>query len=415
MKKKAIILIILVTLIGGVAYSRIFSKNSKDVLAVKTTIVSKGEVKSYLSTTGIIKSKESNDYYGIQGKVKEVKVKVGDKVKKGDILVTYEAQDLNIAVKQAQLQYDNAVLQNRDLNNQNREITNKLTNINKNINDLNAQIENDKKRLAELAYEKSPNAAEEMQRRQQNIATLNQQKTALESKKETIQNISSEKLKQQENAVALAKLNLDNAKENLAKNKTSIVAEADGTVTAINVQGGAMGSAAQPAVSVQNLDKLKLLVSLGKYDATKVKLGNVAIVKNGDKEVEGKVSFISPVAKKSVTASGSDTVLDIEIDFPGNEESFKIDFEVDVEILLGQANGAVLVPTEAIRSTKNGESFVYVLSNDVVSERKIKLGIQSDMEAEVVDGLKESEKVVLNPNSSLQDGSKVKEVEGGEK
>jgi hypothetical protein len=37
------------------------------------------------------------------------------------------------------------------------------------------------------------------------------------------------------------------------------------------------------------------------------------------------------------------------------------------------------------------------------------------MEAEVVDGLKETEKVVLNPNSSLQDGSKVKEADGGDK
>ena len=415
MKKKVIVLIIIGALLGGIAYTRGFSKDSKDVVAVKTSVVSKGEVKSYLSITGIVKSKESKDYYGIQGKVKEVNVKVGDKVKKGDILVTYEAQDLNTTVKQAQLQYDNAVLQNRDLNNQNKEISNKLVNINKNISDLNAQIENDKKRLSELAYEKSANAVEEAQKLQQNIATLTQQKATLESKKEATQNISNEKLKQQENAVALAKLNLDNAKESFAKNKTSIVAEADGTVTTINVQAGAMGSSAQPAVSVQNLDNLKLIVSLGKYDASKVKLGNVAIVRSGDKEVQGKVSFIAPVAKKSVTAAGSDTVLDIEIDFPGNEESFKIDFEADVEILLGQANEAVLVPTEAIRSTKNGESFVYVLSNGVVSERKIKLGIQSDMEAEVVDGLKETEKVVLNPNSSLQDGSKVKEADGGDK
>lgn len=415
MKKKFVILIIVGVLISGAVYGRGFSKNSKDVMSVKTALVSKGDVKSYLSTTGVIKSKEIKEYYGVQGKVKEVNVKVGDKVKKGDVIITYEAQDFNVAVKQAQLQYDNAVLQNRDLNNQNKEISNRLSTINSNINSINEQIESEKKKLAALAYEKSVEAVQESESLQQSISTLTQQKSTLESKKENTQSISSEKLKQQENSVALAKLNLDSAKESLAKNKTTIVAEADGTVTAINVQEGATGSLAQPAVVVQNLDNLKLLVSLGKYDATKVKLGNKAIIKNRDKEVQGKVSFIYPVAKESMTASGSDTTLEMEIDFQGNKEDFKVDFEADVEILLGQATDTILIPTEAIRTTKSGESFVYILSNGVVSERKIKLGIQSDMEAQVIHGVKESEKVVLNPSNSLEEGSRVKEAERGDK
>lgn len=67
----------------------------------------------YISTT--VKSKSNKEYYGLQAKIKKINVHVGDNVRIGDTLVIYETQDLASTVNQAQIQYENSVLQKKDI------------------------------------------------------------------------------------------------------------------------------------------------------------------------------------------------------------------------------------------------------------------------------------------------------------
>ena len=121
---------------------------------------------------------------------------------------------------------------------------------------------------------------------------------ALQQTRDSLKPISDEQFKQADNAIAAAKLSLDAANQNLAKSQDSIVSDIDGVVTALNIEEGAMASGSQPAVVVQDLDNLKAMVSVGKYDSNKIKIGEESVIKSGDKSYKGKVSFIEPVAKK---------------------------------------------------------------------------------------------------------------------
>jgi HlyD family secretion protein len=383
MKKKTIIWIVIIAVIVGFISYRAANKNKAKVIQVKTVAAVQGEIKSYLSTTGTIKSKISKDYFPLQGKVKKVNVKVGDTVNKGAILVEYEVADANVAVKQAQIQYDNAVLSKKILTNNNNDIKNQITDLDKQI--AEAENSSDPRILANAP--------------------------ALKERRKALKPISDEQFKQSDNAIALAKIALDNAKQSLSKSQDKIVAEADGVVTAVNaIEGVTSMTTAQAAVSVQDIDNLKALVSVGKYDANKIKVGQEAIVKSGDKEYKARVSVVDPAAKKTVSATGSETTLGIEVDILDKPEGLKIDFDADVDILLGQVKDAVKVPAESVKTNKEDKAFVYIVDGNKAVEKEVKLGLQSDMESQVIEGVKAGDKVILNPGETVKSGTLVKEA-----
>lgn len=401
MKKKVITFILIATVItGGIFIST--RREGKEVgAAVKTSEVTQGDVKAYLSTTATIKSKNNKDYFAIQGKVKKVNVKVGDRVEKGQVLAEFEVTDPNIAVKQAQLSYDNAVLTKQNQVNSNNEVKSTIADLKKQISDVEAQIEEAKKNPAEAAK----------------VPQLESQKAPLITKKDSLKEpFSSEQLKQSDNNIALQKLNLDNAKSSLSKSQSTLVADFNGVVTAVNlVEGATTTVATQPAITVQDVDNLKVVLSAGKYDASKIKLGQEAVIKYDGKEYKGAVSFIDPIAKKAPSAAGTETTLSVEIDIVDKAEGLKVDFDADVDLLLGEVKSVLRIPAESIRSDKEGKAYVFSIEGNKVVEKKVVLGLQSDMEAEVVEGITPGEKVILNPSTNMKSGEVVKEAGGEEK
>lgn len=403
MKKKIIIGIVVVAAIGGLVAFRFAGGKKVSYVNIKAATVSQGDVKAYLSTTGTIKSKNTKDYYPLQGKVKKVNVKVGDAVKQGQVLVEYEVQDANAAVKQAQIQYDNAVLQKKMLVNNNNDIKSKIADLDKKIADTDTQI---------AAAEKSPLA--QTPDGQKALSGLQTQKSSYQQQKESLKPISTEQFKQADNSVALAQISLDSAKSNLSKSQDKIISDIDGVITAVNVVEGvsSMTAGAQAAVTVQDLSNLKVELSVGKYDSSRIQIGQEAIVKNGGKDYKAKVSEVDPAAKKTVSATGSDTTLGAEVDILDKPEGLKVDFDADVDVLIGQANSTVKVPAESIKTDKTGKSVVFIVQGDKAVQKEVKLGIQSDMEAQVVEGVKAGDKVILNPGETVKDGTVVKEMAG---
>ena len=398
MKKKIIIWGVIIVVVGGVIGISAAGRNKVKYVNVKTSEAIQGDIKSYLSTTATIKSKNSKDYYPLQGKVKKVNVKVGDTVSKGQVLVEYEVTDPNVAVKQAQISYDNAVLAKQIQVNSNNDMKNKMADLDKQISDLDNQIAEAKK---------NPLQAE-------NVIKLEEKKAQLKVTRDPLKlPFTNEQLKQSDNSISLAKLNLDSAKQNALKSQDKLTSDIDGVVTSVTaVEGAASMASAQAAVTVQDVSSLKAVLSVGKYDAAKVQVGQDAIIKSAGKEYKGKVSAVDPAAKKTVSATGSDTALGVEIDILDKAEELKIDFDADVDVLLGQVNGVTKVPAESIKTNKEGKAFIYAVEGDKAVQKEVKLGIQSDMEAQVVEGVKTGDKVILNPGEAVKNDTPVKEASG---
>lgn len=366
--------VLIITVLTGFA---VIGKERTKAIPVKTSTAVAGELNSYLSTNAVIRSKNTKSYTGTaQLIIKSVNVKVGDPVKAGQAMVQYDLSDMETSVSQAKIQYNNAVLQRKELVNQRDQLKSTLAS-------LDSQIK-------QLEGSKNPADAAQLQ--------------ALKQKREAIQPISDEKIQQMDNSVSLAKLTLDSASSKYAKNKDGIVAEFDGIVTALNAAEGASINLAQPAVVVQQLENLQAVLSLGKYDAMKVKVGQEALLKSGGKTYKGIVSFISPAAEKTVSATGQTTTLEAEIDILDETPELKVDFDVNVDILLGGVKDVVKVPVECIKYDKDEKASVYTVVDGKAKQVAVVLGLQSGTEVQVTEGLSSGDIVILNPGIAVKDG-----------
>ena len=245
MKKKSIIIIVFAILAVIVAV-RLLGRDRTDALTVRITEAEIGDIQSWLSTNALVQSSDAKSYYGTSGlKVTKIHVEVGDTVRKGDVILEYDISDLKAAVDQAEIQYENALLNLTDLIKQKEQVEEDMA-------DIEAEI-------LRLDGSKDP----------QDLANLQ----ALIQKRDVMQTISEEKIKMLENSAALAKIGLDTARSRLDDVKDGLISDMEGTVTALNAVEGAPLGMTQPAVVVQDLNNLKGVIYLGKYDAAKISTG----------------------------------------------------------------------------------------------------------------------------------------------
>ena len=102
--KKRYLLIVLALLgLGGFAAYKINAAKNV-VVYVETTDVTKGTIENILSISGTVESAETKSYFSdVTAPIETLNVKVGDKVKTGDLICTYEQESLDLAQKNAEL------------------------------------------------------------------------------------------------------------------------------------------------------------------------------------------------------------------------------------------------------------------------------------------------------------------------
>ena len=102
--KKKYVIIGAIALIAIFAISRVVFANNSQTMAVQTTTIAKGDIENILSISGTVESAETKTYYSeVAAPIDTVNVKVGDKVKSGDVIYTYDADSLDLAEKNAEL------------------------------------------------------------------------------------------------------------------------------------------------------------------------------------------------------------------------------------------------------------------------------------------------------------------------
>ncbi|AEM74774.1 efflux RND transporter periplasmic adaptor subunit [Caldicellulosiruptor acetigenus] len=384
---KGILFTILVVALIALSVYGISQRNQHmlNAIEVKTAKVEKGDIVWLFSTNGDVESKSKQDYFILTPtKVLKVFVDVGDKVKKGDKLLELETQDLSIQYKIAQKQLEMAKLQLESL----KKLKEKWSSQNQSsLQNSTAPIQ---------SFSQNTLLSSQMQGTSPGYSLDDQ-------------------IKLQEKQVEIAQLNLQSIKQNMDKQQQYIKSQSNGVVTAINAREGNVFSSVQlPAVTVEDPENLQIVLNVNQYDAINISEGQKALIRFGEKTFDGVVKMVSPAATKIITQTGAENVVKVYVDILNNDGTIKPGFNVDVDIKLGEKKNVLKVPSEAILTDKNGQSFVYIVENGVAQQRKVEVGLSSDLETEIKSGVAAGEKVILNPNSSIQDGTKVK-IEGGSK
>jgi len=210
-----------------------------------------------------------------------------------------------------------------------------------------------------------------------------------------------------------AKNNLESIDNNIKSIKEqlklmTITSPIDGTVEELSVK---IGQAASPGVTnafrIVNLSKVKVLAEVAEAYSSKIKNGDQVKVFFPDleKEITSKISFSS----KYINAINRTFTCEVRLD--NNNELYRANMIAIMKINDYHTNAAITVPVNLIQKIGN-ENYVYIadknLDKYIARKVKVKIGQSYNGYTEIIEGLKEGDKVISVGYQNLEDGQLLK-------
>lgn len=401
-----------------------------------------GEIQKSLDTSGTFKSMKQKIYFSpVSATVAKCYVDVGDVVKEGAKLVDFDLSELQTKQTEANLQkdsnyysYSDALEKSKkaeqDLTNAEDEITrlknqistqkNNINNIQNYIAELNRnqglQVGSSETSTSTSRTQTSSNvesmlssAQRDLERAQSDLADLQSDLSKAESEREQAKSsiLTEDEKKKLEVEKYSAEISAQVAGETATKGSTGITSEFEGIVTDVKAPTGSMATQGGELMTIESNQEIILEVELSKYDLEIMEEGENAKITLGDYTYDGIVSKISRAVVKNEQGKSS-IIAEIKVLNPDDNIYLGIEGKVTIE---GKKYTNILViPTESINVSKD-DSFCYVIKDSKVERRDIETGATNGQKTQVVEGLKQGEQVVLNPETVVEDGKRVIAVE----
>jgi len=418
MKKGIIISVVVILVIIGVAgLSMAFGKGFESAFnpgityPVRVHKIEKGSISSKVSATGQIEEVEKCEVYvETPLKINKLFVDVNDKVSKGQSLMELDMDELNSQLEKLKIDRN---VQKLSINSPSAEA--EIKRAEASVNAAEVALEDALEKLEEnkALFEGNVISKSELDTASKVVEDA---KRALDNAKLTYESaVSSRNMdkKVKEENLKATDLSIKDLERKIEKLKKSVLSPIDGVIVESNVQQGSFTNSTMPAFKISNTDNLRIRARVDEYNMKGVKVGQrVVITGEGiDEEasVSGKVESISPVAKTTVTSGGEEIAVEVLISIEKTEVELKPGLSVNCEIYTNEKENILVAPLNIVKEDKDGNMFVYVVNQEnVMVEKEIEFGIVSDMMGEVIDGLEEGEKVVLDPQPTHEEGSKVK-------
>ena len=433
-KKKQIIGGVIAAALVLFIVSRVLTPAALPMVMVRSA--EKGTVKQTIDTSGTVKTEQQKTYFSpLAAKVEVCKVQEGDAVEAGQVLLTYDAQDLENRKKEAALQNDEAYYGYQNTMDKNSKDTSEYSRSSHDVEILEQQVENAKaevralkqyltdmgcflreaqndnhKNLAEEYQAKIDQATNQLAVKEEELAefqsNLSEQKGIKNSTESTM--MTADAKKQAEAAKELQALKSAEVTDAVAQVSDGIKADFAGIVTGVKAVDGSNVENGGELFTVSSIEKVCVDVSFSKSDLEKIEEGQKAVATIAGKQYEGTVTRISRAAAKN--EKGASIIQgEIHIDNPDTDLYLGVDARVMVEG--NKAENVVVIPVEAINIGKDG-SFVYVVTDGMVQKRMVTAGISSDEYTEIKKGLEVGEQVIISVDAGIEEGMAVNPVEG---
>jgi membrane fusion protein, macrolide-specific efflux system len=200
---------------------------------------------------------------------------------------------------------------------------------------------------------------------------------------------------------------------------TEITSPIDGTVILRGIEPGEVVSPGveatfdgKPLLTVANLSTLIVKIELNQIDVARVAVGQkLALVLDAipDERFEAVLTKIAPA---SVRPAGKDIdVFPIEAELSAGDGRIKPGMTADVRIHIDSKSGVISLPIEAVVKV-DGEDFVTTIVDEgegkVRRERiAVATGSKNDRSVEITSGLEEGQKVLVDPPSASDNEAKL--------
>lgn len=325
-KKKAIILAVLI-IIGFLGF---YFSGQKKQTPLQFTQVKRQDIRSSISASGTLTGQDTaNLKFKGSGKIAFINVKAGDKVWQSQVLAGLDAQDLSIALQQAQNTF--------------------------------------------VAKDAAAKRVEDDVKNHDKDETFLQKETRTAA--QTVRDNAFDSVK-------AAEKNLQDA---------FVVSPINGIVTQVNFIPGQI--AGDNVLQVVDTSGIYFDSEVDEADISKPALNQKAEVildAYSDKTFIGIVSQIQP---QTTTTSTGATVIVVRIKLDDPKITFISGLSGQASIITSEAQNVLTIPQEAVRD----DNTIYLSD---LKPKKVVQGIKSDIDVEIKEGLKENERVLLNPPAS---------------
>ncbi|MBZ5507735.1 MAG: efflux RND transporter periplasmic adaptor subunit [Acidobacteriia bacterium] len=190
----------------------------------------------------------------------------------------------------------------------------------------------------------------------------------------------------------------------------SIHSPVAGRVLRLIEQSERVVSAGTPLVELGYTPKLEIVADFLTTDAVKISPGMQARIENwgGGAPIPAQVRVVEPLAFTKISALGvEEQRVNVVLDFLSESHSLGDAYRVEVRVITWQSSAVVQAPLSAF--FRRGEEWnVFVAQGGKAMRRAVKIGHRSDLQAEVLDGLKEGESVITHPSNQLAEGKMIR-------
>jgi len=316
----------------------------------------------------------------LMGTVKEIRVQEGDRVKQGQTLVVIDKRQVTAQLRQAQAALDEArraqaaAASARD------------------ATVAGAQ-------LARATYKRYLNLIQE-------DSATRQEFDEVEARHRQAQAA----LKQAEQMLAAARYRVQQAEAavsaaGVASDDAAILAPYDGIVTAKMSEVGDLATAGTPFLALESTEGYQVDVALPEAYFSAVRLNQTVMIRIsalGDQPFKGSIETIVPIADQG---SGSFWV---KIRLPAGE-AVRSGMFARVVIRTGEQR-MMLIPASAVVPQGQLTGIFIVDDNQVTRFRLIRTGRRFDDTVEIITGLDDGQRFVVNPPPTLVDGVQVEAI-----
>ena len=391
MSKRAILLFSLVAIliISTAGYFGFSTSQTPTPTPTPETIpVTTCDVEQTVTAPGnLVNVNQADVHMPATGRLSAVKVRVGDKVRAGQILAELDA----VTTSQAQLdlleaQDELEKLQRRRTSLDYPRATDAF------IKDLRRQVKSAKNSVSDL--EDEAKNAEDSLVRSQLLASL---ATAKENLKQLESNLSwyTSNPTESEIIAADSELALAQAKYDAAKalmESLEIKAPFDGVVFAVSAEAGQTYQAEAALFTIGDPKALEVKANITEEDFPIVSVGQAAALffdAQPELTVQGKVSRIIPQR-----IEGDSPLYDIYIILDEVPDGLADGMTADTAITISKHEGVLCLPRAMVRASGGDTTTVRVWNGMEEATKEITLGLRGDTNVEIVSGLSEGDQVV---------------------
>ncbi|HWU17287.1 MAG TPA: efflux RND transporter periplasmic adaptor subunit [Devosia sp.] len=376
MKTVAKIVVLLLVIGGAAGAGWWFFAAPKAATVPNTVTVGRADIEQTVLASGVLQANSLVSVGAeVSGRIDAVHVKLGQDVKKGDLIAEIDSLNQENAVKTAQAALTAIEAQKR------------------------AQQATLVQAQAALVRNTSLSGS--------NLVS----KTDLDAAQAAVDS-SLAQIDQLDAQIAQAQLSVESAKLNLSR--TQIVAPNDGTVVAVLVEAGQTVNANQTTptiVKIADLDTMVIKAEISEADVVRVAAGQrvyFTILGEPDNQIDATLREIEPAPTSiSSDSTSTDTAIYYNglFDVPNPDHKLRISMTAQVTIVLDEVENALVLSSGLVtRRGPDGQAVVQVYdpATEQTVPRRVEVGLNNNVMAEIKSGLNEGDEVVSNTGASVR-------------